>query len=98
VAEIRAWTADIPNALDRQDAAIATGRLQTCTTPVSVIFGRNDPNLNPDVAQHISGLFKHTQLHLLGHVSHWPQWDRPDTVADLIKQTIPTLTPPSAQT
>ncbi len=29
LAEIRAWTADIPRALDRQDAMIASGRLQT---------------------------------------------------------------------
>ena len=97
LAEIRAWTADIPSALDRQDAAIASGRLHSVTAPVSVIFGRNDPNLNPDVARHIIGLFKRTQLHLLDHSSHWPQWDRPETVADLIKQTIATSAPPSAR-
>ena len=55
------WTAEIPRALDRHDSAIASGRLQTTTVPVSIIFGRNDPNLNSDVAQHISGLFK-TQI------------------------------------
>jgi pimeloyl-ACP methyl ester carboxylesterase len=98
LAEIRAWTADIPNALDRQDAAIATGRLHSVTRPVSVIFGRNDPYLNPDVAQHISGLIKYTQLHLLDQASHWPQWDQPDTVADLIKQTIATPAPPNTRT
>jgi pimeloyl-ACP methyl ester carboxylesterase len=85
LAEIRAWTADIASALDRQDAAIASGRLHGVTLPVSVIFGRNDPNLNPGVAQHISGLFANTQLHLLDHASHWPQWDRPEPVAELIK-------------
>ena len=56
--------------------------------PVSIIFGRNDPNLNPDVAQHISSLFKNPELHLLEQASHWPQWDRPDAVADLIKKSI----------
>ena len=67
---------------------IASGRLQTTTVPVSVIFGPNDPNLNPEVAQHISGLFKHAELHLVEQASHWPQWDRPDVVADLIKRSI----------
>ncbi len=88
LAEIRAWTADIPQALDRQDAMIASGRLQTTTVPVSVIFGRNDPNLNPDVAHHLSSLFKNSQLHLVDQASHWPQWDRPEVVADLIKGSI----------
>jgi haloalkane dehalogenase len=88
LSEIRAWTADIPQALDRQDATIASGKLRATSVPVSVIFGRDDPNLNPDVAQHISRLFKNAQLHLLDATSHWPQWDRPDLVADLIKRAI----------
>ena len=67
---------------------IASGRLQTTTVPVSVIFGRNDPNLNPDVAHHLSSLFKNSQLHLVDQASHWPQWDRPEVVADLIKGSI----------
>jgi haloalkane dehalogenase len=57
--------------------------------PVSIILGRNDPNLDSDVAQHISGLFKNPELHLLEQASHWPQWDRPDAVADLIKNQSP---------
>jgi haloalkane dehalogenase len=88
LSEIRAWTADIPNALDRQDAMIASGRLRATAVPVSVIFGRDDPNLNPDVAHHISGLFPNARLHLLERASHWPQWDRPDVVAGLIKDSI----------
>jgi haloalkane dehalogenase len=88
LSEIRAWTADIPHALDRQDAMIASGQLRATPAPVSVIFGRDDPNLNPDVAQHIGRLFENAQLHLLDGASHWPQWDRPDVVADLIKRSI----------
>jgi pimeloyl-ACP methyl ester carboxylesterase len=88
LAEMRAWTADIPQALDRQDAMIASGTLQTITVAVFVIFGRDDPNLKPNVAQHISGLFKNSELHLLDDASHWPQWDRPDVVADLIRRSI----------
>jgi pimeloyl-ACP methyl ester carboxylesterase len=90
LSEIRAWTADIPHALDRQDATIASGRLRTATVPVSVVFGRDDPNLNPDVAHHISSLFTNSELHLIDQASHWPQWDRPDVVADLIKRSIAT--------
>jgi haloalkane dehalogenase len=90
LAEIRAWTGDLPAALDRQDAEIASARLQTIQTPVSVIFGRDDPNLTPDVAQHICELFTNSELHLIDRASHWPQWDQPAEVADLIKRSIPT--------
>jgi pimeloyl-ACP methyl ester carboxylesterase len=88
LAEMRAWTAIIPRALDRQDSTIASGRMQTTSVPVSVIFGRNDPNLDAEVAEHISGLFGKSDLHLVDQASHWPQWDQPDVVADLIKQSI----------
>jgi haloalkane dehalogenase len=88
LAEIRAWTADIPQALDRQDSVIASGRLQTIAASAAVIFGRDDPNLNPDVARHVSSLFKTSSLHLLDGASHWPQWDRPEVVAELIRQSL----------
>jgi hypothetical protein len=57
--------------------------------PVSIIFGRNDPNLDSDVAQHISGLFKNPELHLLEQPPTGPCGiDRPDAVADQIKKSI----------
>jgi haloalkane dehalogenase len=90
LAEIRAWTGDLPAALDRQDAEIASARLQTIKAPVSVIFGRDDPNLTPDVAQHICELFTNSDVHLIDRASHWPQWDQPAEVADLIKRSIAT--------
>lgn len=90
LAEIRTWTGGLPAALDRQDAVIASTLLQTVQVPVSVIFGRDDPNLTPDVAQHICGLFTTSEVHLIDRASHWPQWDQPDEVADLIKRSIPT--------
>jgi haloalkane dehalogenase len=95
LAEIRSWTADIPDALDRQDAVIASGALQTTSVPALVIFGRDDPNLNPDVAQHISDLFKTSELQVIDQASHWPQWDRPDLVAELIKRSIAATATPS---
>jgi haloalkane dehalogenase len=88
LAEIRAWTADLPAALDRQDAVIASGRLRSVQAPVALTFGRDDPNLTPAVAQHLSGLFTDSKLHLINRASHWPQWDQPDEVADLIKRSI----------
>jgi pimeloyl-ACP methyl ester carboxylesterase len=95
LAEIRSWTGGLPAALDRQDAVIASARLQTVQVPVSVIFGRDDPNLTPDVAQHICALFTNSEVHLIDRASHWPQWDQPDEVADLIKRSIATpVTPP----
>jgi haloalkane dehalogenase len=90
LAEIRAWTGDLPAALDRQVAEIASARLQTIKAPVSVIFGRDDPNLTPDVAQHICELFTNSDVHLIDRASHWPQWDQPAEVADLIKRSIAT--------
>ena len=90
LAEIRSWTGALPAALDRQDAVIASARLQTVHVPVSVIFGRDDPNLTPDVAQHICAQFSNSQVHLIDRASHWPQWDQPDEVANLIKRSIPT--------
>ncbi|OBA76621.1 hypothetical protein A5641_20785 [Mycobacterium sp. 1554424.7] len=90
LAEIRSWTGGLPAALDRQDAVIASARLRTVEVPVSVIFGRDDPNLTPDVAQHICALFTNSEVHLIDRASHWPQWDQPDEVADLIKRSIPT--------
>jgi len=41
--------------------------------------------LNPDVALHLARLFTSADVHLIDNASHWPQWDRPDTVAALIK-------------
>ena len=93
--EIRSWTAALPAALDRQDAVIGSARLQTVQAPVSVIFGRHDPNLTPDVAQHICALFTKSEVHLIDRASHWPQWDQPDKVADLIKRSTATPVTPT---
>jgi haloalkane dehalogenase len=95
LAEIRSWTGGLPAALDRQDAVIASARLQTVQVPVTVIFGRDDPNLTPDVAQHICALFTNSEVHLIDRASHWPQWDQPDEVADLIRRSIATPVTPT---
>ena len=36
----------------------------------------------------LSNLFKKSHLRLVDQASRWPQWDRPEVVADLIKGSI----------
>jgi len=86
--EIRAWTADLPHALDHQDNQIRAGKLAALDIPVRVIFGREDTFLNPHVARHLSGRFARSELHLVPGASHWPQWDQPEIVADLIARPV----------
>jgi NAD(P)-dependent dehydrogenase (short-subunit alcohol dehydrogenase family) len=52
----------------------------------AVMQGPADPYLNPDLARHLAGLFRHADLHLVRGASHWPQWDQPELVARLIIQ------------
>jgi haloalkane dehalogenase len=82
---IRAWTAALFGDLDAQDAATWDGRLATLDIPVTLAFGALDRFLNPDVAAHLAGLFKDAELHLVDGASHWPQWDKPEVVAELIR-------------
>lgn len=84
LAEIRGWTAGLPDALDRQDRRIAAGKLRILGPGVTVIFGADDPDLNPELAGHMGRLFTSARVHLLGGASHWPQWDQPQAVAGLI--------------
>jgi haloalkane dehalogenase len=87
LAAIRAWTAGLFSALDEQDALIDTGALRQLAVPVSVIFGEADHYLNPSLAAEIAGLFKDPSLHLVQDAAHWPQHDRPDEVAELLKRS-----------
>lgn len=84
LAEIRAWIADLPRALDEQDGRIVADRLSASEIPVSIIFGADDRFLNPDIARHLAGLFAHSDLHLVESASHWPQWDQPELVAKIM--------------
>jgi haloalkane dehalogenase len=86
--EIRAWLTDLHAALDRQDERIATGQLAALPIPVTVAFGSEDPYLNPDLACHLAGLFGDARLRLVRGASHWPQWQQPQAVADLIANSV----------
>jgi pimeloyl-ACP methyl ester carboxylesterase len=41
--------------------------------------GRSGAFRHPGAAQ-----FPHAALHLIDHASHWPQWDQPAVVAEII--------------
>ncbi|HTF54005.1 MAG TPA: alpha/beta hydrolase [Pseudonocardia sp.] len=81
---IRAWIATVFTELAAQDRRIATGALKALTVPVTIAFGADDTYLNPDLAQHLAGLFGHADLHLIDDANHWPQWDQPERTAQLI--------------
>jgi pimeloyl-ACP methyl ester carboxylesterase len=82
---IRAWTAALFGDLDEQDEVIWAGRLAALDIPVTLVFGALDPFLNPAVGAHLARLFKNAELHLVDGASHWPQWDMPEVVAELIR-------------
>ena len=82
---IRAWTAALFSDLDTQDQQIALRRLAGLDIPVRLIFGALDRYLGPDLAAHLAGLFPKAGLHLVDGASHWPQWDQPEAVAELIR-------------
>ena len=95
---VRGWTAALFPALDQQDAHIAAGDLASLDLPVTLIFGTADQYLNPHLARHLADLFTDAALHLVDNASHWPQWDQPDIVAQIIKHAISTrAAPPSGQ-
>jgi 2-hydroxy-6-oxonona-2,4-dienedioate hydrolase len=48
--------------------------------------GIADLYLNPDLGRHLASLFRHGDLQLVADASHWPQWDQPELVAQLINQ------------
>jgi pimeloyl-ACP methyl ester carboxylesterase len=80
---IRAWTAALLGDLDTQDRQI--GQLAGLDIPVRLVFGALDRYLSPDLAAHLAGLFPKAGLHLVESASHWPQWDQPEAVSELIR-------------
>ena len=86
LAAIRAWTADLFPALDRQDTRIAASDLAALDLPVTLAFGAADHHLSPDLARHLAGMFRHPDVRIVDGASHWPQWDQPAEVAKLLLQ------------
>jgi len=85
VPAIRAWTAAMFGDLDAQDRRIAQGQLASLDIPVRLVFGALDRCLSPILGAHLASLFGRADLHLVDGASHWPQWDQPDAVAELIR-------------
>ena len=83
---IRAWTAGLFDAFVREDELIDSGAIGRLEVPASIIFGAADRYLNSTLAAEIAGLFKEPSLHLVQNASHWPQWNQPETVAELIRK------------
>jgi pimeloyl-ACP methyl ester carboxylesterase len=92
LAVIRAWTASLFEALDEQDALIASGALGHLRVPVSIIFGQDDRYLSQSLAVEIAGVFDHPFLHLVKDAGHWRQNDQSGVVAKLITQPEDVLT------
>jgi pimeloyl-ACP methyl ester carboxylesterase len=86
LAAIRGWTGALFAELQRQDEQIATGQLASLDVPVALPFGELDEYLSPDLGRHLAGLFPRAELRLVEGASHWPQWDQPDAVAQLVKE------------
>ena len=86
LAAIRAWTRTLFDSLDNQDALINSGALGHLEVPLSIIFGERDRYLNPSLAAEIAGLFKDPSIHMVKDASHWPQYDQPEVVAELLKR------------
>jgi haloalkane dehalogenase len=82
---IRAWTGALFADLERQDEAIAAGRLASLDLPVTLLFGGSDEYLSPDLARHLASLFPHADLRVVDGAPHWLQWAEPETVAGLIR-------------
>jgi haloalkane dehalogenase len=82
---IRAWTAGLFDAFDRQDALIASGALQRLAVPVAVIFGEADQYLNPALAGEIASLFEAASLHVMSNASHYLLEDQPELLAQVLK-------------
>ena len=82
---IRAWTAALFGDLDAQDQRIAQGQLADLDIPVGLVFGALDRYLSPDLAARLARLFPAADTHLVDGASHWPQWDQPKAVAELIR-------------
>jgi len=62
-------------------------------SPVAIDYALSAPDrvgvldryLSPDLATHLAGLFPKAVPHLIDGASHWPQWDQPQAVSELIR-------------
>jgi pimeloyl-ACP methyl ester carboxylesterase len=62
-----------------------TAQLTTHKTPVRIIFGNDDADLNAGVAKDLHQLFPNSELFLLENAGHFVQIDKPAAVAALVR-------------
>lgn len=62
----------------------AASRLTHFRKPVRIVFGADDPYLNPGVANEFHRLFPRSDLFLIANAAHYVQLDQPDRVAEII--------------
>jgi pimeloyl-ACP methyl ester carboxylesterase len=84
ISSIRAWCAELRDALNQQDDLVESGALASLQVPVSVIWGTKDRALSASLAHEIAALFNNPSLYLLPNAGHYPQHDQPDHVAELL--------------
>lgn len=60
-------------------------RMRAFDKPVQIIFGENDPSLNPGVAADFQKIFKNSKLTMIKDAGHYVQLDKPEAIADLIR-------------
>ncbi len=89
VASVRAWTGVWRDLLDQQDAIVKSGALSRLEVPVSIIWGETDRYLSTSLATEIAALFPDPSVHFIPGVGHYPQHDRPERVAELLKDGVP---------
>jgi haloalkane dehalogenase len=63
----------------------ALPKMQAFNKPVHIIFGENDPSLNPGVAADFQKIFKNSKLTMIKDAGHYVQLDKPEVIADLIR-------------
>ncbi len=65
-------------------------RLKQFRKPVRIIFGADDPYLNPSVALEFQRLFPNSELFLIKNAAHYIQLDQPEQVAQTILSSVST--------
>ncbi|MBK19020.1 MAG: hydrolase [Rhodospirillaceae bacterium] len=74
----RVWKKEI------QDRGARLEPLRNLSVPVKIIFGTQDPYLNPALAREFKKLIPNSALHLVREAGHYVQLDRPEEVARLM--------------
>jgi haloalkane dehalogenase len=63
-------------------------RVQQFKKPVHIVFGADDPYLNPGVAQDFKRLFSNSSLDLVPQAGHYVQLDRAEEVGRILRQRL----------